>query len=59
MSEQPEEYYCPVHKYNPPANSGFLLCPFCEKEAVIKRDQTNALVEHPLNPLHDMGLLDG
>jgi hypothetical protein len=22
--------YCPEHKYNPPENSGFLLCPQCE-----------------------------
>lgn len=24
------EYYCPEHKYNPPPNSGFALCPQCE-----------------------------
>lgn len=25
-----ESYYCPDHKYNPPPNSGFALCPQCE-----------------------------
>ena len=24
------DYYCPEHRYNPPPNSGFCLCPKCE-----------------------------
>lgn len=24
------QYYCPEHKYNPPANSGLCFCPYCE-----------------------------
>jgi hypothetical protein len=30
----PENFYCPIHCYNPPKNSGFCLCPKCEMEAV-------------------------
>lgn len=25
-----ESYYCPEHKYNPPRNSPYSLCPQCE-----------------------------
>ena len=32
MSEE-KKYYCPEHKYNPPANSGWCFCPKCEIEA--------------------------
>ena len=28
------EFYCPEHRYNPPANSGFSLCPHCEIKAM-------------------------
>lgn len=30
VGEVVREYYCPEHKYNPPANSGFAFCPRCE-----------------------------
>lgn len=30
MTIEAVEYYCPDHKYNPPPNSGFALCPQCE-----------------------------
>src|ERR1043166_8071761 len=26
----PDGFYCPEHRYNPPENSGFCFCPFCE-----------------------------
>jgi hypothetical protein len=28
-----ENFYCHEHKYNPPAASGFALCPQCEVQA--------------------------
>jgi hypothetical protein len=41
-------YYCPDHKYNPPANSGFTLCPECEElageinETLSEKDTTSS-----------------
>jgi hypothetical protein len=31
------EFYCELHRYNPPANSGFCLCPMCEAPEAFRK----------------------